>query len=324
MAKLTALTGKTGGANSGAETLAQMIPVSELKFHPDFQSLFSINPVVLSQIVERMKNYGFDKAQPILLWVDPDGNEFVSDGHTRLTAAKEAGIEMVPVCKKRFNTIEEAMEYTIGLQTARRNLTDAEIATAIIKLDQLKNKGRIGSDVENLEKGKSAAVLAKKLDISTSKVEKFRAVEKKASDEVKQKVLSGELSINAAYQTTRTPVEDLTETYESVENVIEETKTSSFDEPEFESVDEIDITYEDISNTNETRESSSDYDFDFERALDSVFKILVQHKHYASVKLLLKNLRMSEETQKFILSKQTPQVRGIIENLEFGFEGATE
>lgn len=324
MAKLTALTGKTGGANSGAETLAQMIPVSELKYHPDFQSLFPINPVVLSQIVERMKTYGFDKSQPILLWVDPDGNEYVSDGHTRLTAAKEAGIEMVPVCKKRFETLDEAMEYTIGLQTARRNLTDAEIATAIIKLDQLKNKGRIGADVENLEKGKSAAVLAKKLDISTSKVEKFRAVEKKASDEVKQKVLTGELSINAAYQTTRTPVESLNETHETEKNVINESSSSSFDEPEFDSVDEIDMTYEDISNSNDTREFLTDCEDDLGCVLNSIFQILAAHKHYSSFKLLLQKLEISTEIKKQIVTKQTPQVRGIIENLEFGFVGENE
>lgn len=55
-----------------------------------------------------------------------------------------------------------------------------------------------------------------------------------------------------------------------------------------------------------------------------VFQILAAHKHYSSFKLLLQKLAMSTELKKQIITTQTPQVRGIIENLEFGFVGENE
>ena len=189
------------GLNSGCTTVARQMRLDEIRLSDEFSSLFPVNPSVLAQIVERIKKYGFDSSQPLHIWKE---NRALLDGHTRRLAALECGLTTVPVFEHSFSTEEEAMEYALGLQTARRNLTDAELLNALSKLDQLKNRGRPdGKKEADRPKGKSAAHLAKVLGTSTGKIEKARAVSKKATAEVKAAVKTGKLSVNAAYETIR-------------------------------------------------------------------------------------------------------------------------
>lgn len=185
--------------NSGAETLAKLVKLSDIRVHEDFESLFMINSSVLAQIVSRMKKYGYDKSQPILLWKE---EKILIDGHTRRLAAIECGFFDIPVYEHSFESLEDAIEYALGLQTARRNLTDAEIVNAMGKLDKLKKTGRSDG-----EKGKSAEHLAETLGTSTTKIERARAIEKKASANIKEALASGEMSINQAYEIIRQPTE---------------------------------------------------------------------------------------------------------------------
>jgi ParB family chromosome partitioning protein len=198
MAKLTARS-KIAGVNSGATIVAREVALDSIQLDPEFETLFPINQAVLEDVINRIKKYGYDKSQPLQIWKEKN---LLIDGHTRREAAKECGIKTVPVYEHSFSDITEAMEYTIGLQTARRNLTDVEIATAILKLDNLKNPGR-KTEADTTPKGKSSEELADKLGISARKIEKFRTVEKKAKPAIKKKVLSGEMTINAAYNTTK-------------------------------------------------------------------------------------------------------------------------
>ena len=191
------------GLNSGCTTVARQMRLDEIQLSDEFSSLFPVNPAVLAQIVESMKKHGFDNSQPLHIWKE---KRDLLDGHTRRLAALECGLTTVPVFEHSFATEEEAMEYALGLQTARRNLTDAELLNALSKLDQLKNRGRPdGKKEADRPKGKSAAHLAKVLGTSTGKIEKARAVSKKATAEVKEAVKKGELSVNAAYETVREP-----------------------------------------------------------------------------------------------------------------------
>ena len=200
------------GLNSGCTTVARQMRLDEIQLSDDFSSLFPVNPSVLAQIVERIKKYGFDSSQPLHIWKE---NRSLLDGHTRRLAAIECGLATVPVFEHSFATEEEAMEYALGLQTARRNLTDAELLNALSKLDQLKNRGRPdGKKADEQPKGKSAAHLAKVLGTSTGKIEKARAVSKKATAEVKAAVKTGKMSVNAAYETVRetSPEKDMSAT----------------------------------------------------------------------------------------------------------------
>ena len=101
--------------------------------------------------------------------------------------------------------MKPAIEYAIRIQRDRRNLSDADFARRIELLDEVKDKN------ENLRKGNkipegstepsgesSAETTAKKAGTSASKVKKFRAVKKK-KPELIEKIESGEMSINKAY-----------------------------------------------------------------------------------------------------------------------------
>ena len=189
------------GLNSGCTTVARQMRLADIQLSDEFSSLFPVKLSVLHQIIESIKKHGFDNSQPLHIW---KGKSILLDGHSRRLAALECGLTTVPVFEHSFETEEEAMEYALGLQTARRNLTDAELLNALAKLDQLKNRGRPESKKEGEQpKGKSAAHLAKVLGTSTGKIEKARAVTKKATAEVKEAVKEGKMSVNAAYETVR-------------------------------------------------------------------------------------------------------------------------
>lgn len=196
MAKLTALSNlsKNTIANSGASELSVMVEVDKINFDNDFQSLFPLDEKVIENIVASIKEKnGFDKSQPIHLLRD---NNILIDGHNRLEAAKRAGLKEVPVFYHDFSERKNAIEYAILLQTNRRNLNDAELFEVINYLDKLKTPG---IQPANVERGKSAEILSKKIGVSRSKIEKIRTIKNKGDEKTIDAVTSGEMSINAGY-----------------------------------------------------------------------------------------------------------------------------
>jgi ParB family chromosome partitioning protein len=176
--------------------------------------MFPIQEKVLNEIVDDIKEHGFDHTHPIVLW--QGHKSIVLDGHTRLRAAELCGLYEVPIEFKEFSTEEEALEYTIRCQRNRRNLTDLEIVQCISELDKRKSRGgNRGNQHRKAPKatcvafGKSADETAKVLGINRGKVEKARAVLDKAPDEIKEAVKSGKMSINKAYNKTVKPSESL-------------------------------------------------------------------------------------------------------------------
>jgi hypothetical protein len=157
--------------------------IEDIKTHPLFEGLFTINAELLAKIQQNMREENYDDSQPIILatW---DGQEdpVCIDGHTRLKAATNAGIDEVPFYSCEFETAEDAFEYALRLQSNRRNLTDGDLLHCIERLHQEKPRGgdRRGEPVEQLtpqscgkQNGRSAG--AKRtgdlLNISSRKVE---------------------------------------------------------------------------------------------------------------------------------------------------------
>jgi hypothetical protein len=171
---------------------------------PPFSDLFPPDPLVLDAVVEAMTTYGYDQSQPVLVWEE---GQALMDGHTRLKAAVQAGIEDVPVHYKSFDTEDEVLVYAIHLQKNRRNLTDAEIFRCIAALDRRRTQGRDNegrfTGASNEASGKSAQETAKMVGISRAKVERVRTVLEHAEEPVREAVTAGELSINRAYQITQ-------------------------------------------------------------------------------------------------------------------------
>ena len=180
-----------------------------LKTAPPFRDLFPINEKVLDAIYWDMQKNGYDRSQPIIVWESHDS--IVIDGHTRLRAARKAGIFEVPVMLKPFPDENSALEYAIKCQRNRRNLKDFEIMKCLEELDKRRDRGGdrgnqyIGGKVAKAPNGafgKSAQETANLLGISPRKVERARAVMEKAPEDIKQAVNTGTMTIHAAYNRT--------------------------------------------------------------------------------------------------------------------------
>jgi ParB family chromosome partitioning protein len=201
--------GKMSLNNAGTVTLSRMVNINDIKTQKEFEQLFPIVPVNLEKITRRMIDIGYDESQPVQLW-EIEGKLILIDGHHRILAAREAGLSEIPGYFHHFKTMEEALEYAISIQVERRNLSDAELLIMIKVVDQLKVRGK-GS---NGEKGKSAQRTAEILGTNTSKVEKARIVEKYGSEELKEKIAAGKLSLNQAYLEARMAREQNSENQE--------------------------------------------------------------------------------------------------------------
>lgn len=233
----------TKGAALGAAPRSRnvnMMKVGEIKTHDTFQKLFPIKEELLKAIEDDMCENKFDLSQPVILASWDGQKELVCiDGHTRLQAAINAGIEQVPVwIREDFETEEAALAHAIKLQRNRRSMTDAELMSCIEVLDKIRPRGRHadGEPTSKMpqgcgkESGRSASAkeTAEIVGCSSRKVEQARTVENHASAEILDAVKKGEMSINKAYQKTQKErKEDSKEKPESCSDV-EETE----EEPE--------------------------------------------------------------------------------------------
>ncbi len=188
--------------------------VEEIKTHPLFEKMFAINEALLAKIEQDMREDRYDRSQPIILATWDGQEEYVCiDGHTRLQAARNLGIEEVPVFLHEFNTEDEALEKAIKLQRNRRNMTDAKIIACIEALDKKKPRGGDRRSDEAKSKASDAAIettsaksakeTADLLGVSTTKVERVRNVLNNGDPETVEAVKNGEKSVHTAYQETQ-------------------------------------------------------------------------------------------------------------------------
>jgi ParB family chromosome partitioning protein len=185
MAKLNA-----GAAGFNAGTVqSRMLKISDIKIDPEISKVFTVQDKILEEIKGKMEKLGFDRSQPIVVW---KGKNILLDGHTRLAAAKAIGLNEVPVAEKPFDTVEDAIMYTIERQVIRRNLTGAEILTAA----NMMKGGRKKKD----GKGRAAEQLAEKLGVSPATIYAAQKINREASEKDKQAILNGEASIRAVHR----------------------------------------------------------------------------------------------------------------------------
>lgn len=190
----------------------------KIKTGEPFESLFPVDAHTLDAIAKDMELHGYDDAHPIVLW---DEKGIVIDGHTRLQAAIAAGIDDVLVIRNSFEDEDAAVEYAIHCQRDRRNLSDADMLRWIKEVDKRKSKSEAGKEggrgnekltpdgvsFDDHHKRASSAATAAVVGTSARHVERARTVLDKATDEVKQAVEKGEMSINQAYNETVNPRE---------------------------------------------------------------------------------------------------------------------
>lgn len=194
--------------------------VKDIKTASPFRDLFPIHERILDEIYWDIQKNGYDYSKPIILWESHDS--IVIDGHTRLRAARKAGLCQIPVMLKAFADEEEALQYAIRCQRNRRNLTANEILTCITELDKRKPQGQRNDLAQKCAMlGKSSAQTATLLGISSRKVEQARAVLDKAPDDIKEAIKSGEMSIHAAYHRIIKPSQGSAESLDTAADELE-------------------------------------------------------------------------------------------------------
>lgn len=178
-----------------------MMHILDVHTEAPFCDLFKITPTVLAAITEDMKKNGFDKAHPLVLWGGHNG--IVVDGHTRLQAAKDAGVLDVAVIARDFESELEALEYAIAAQRNRRNLTNGEMMVCLDALDKRMAVGRPQKTTSNeVIFGRSSRKTADLLGTSPTKVEKLRTINAHAAHPIKESLATGGISVNKAYNET--------------------------------------------------------------------------------------------------------------------------
>ena len=183
-----------------AESVSMVDP-DNVKTASPFKDLFQVRPADLENVKQDMEANGYDSAHPIIIWAGHDMT--VIDGHTRLAAAQKLMFPQIPAIVKTFKDEAEVLEYAIKTQRNRRNLTDAELLSCVTELDKRIVGGRPKKGVTGVTRfGRTSENTASLLGTSRGKVEKIRAINEYGTDEVKDAVKSGKISVNKAYNET--------------------------------------------------------------------------------------------------------------------------
>lgn len=179
-----------------------------MKIDPEFKSL--IPPLTVEEFNQLERNILEEGCRdPLVVW-----NDTIVDGHNRHEICTKHGLPFKKV-QKEFNNREKAKEWIILNQFGRRNLSAYDRSVLALRLKELfavkaeQNlhlsqgqgvKGCQKSDKVNVDTKKELAKVAGVSHDTIAKVQKIEAV---APQLLKEKIKSGEVSINQAYQTVR-------------------------------------------------------------------------------------------------------------------------
>jgi hypothetical protein len=138
------------------------------------------------------------------------------DGHNRFEICTKHGIDF-EIVSRDFRERAEVIEWMILNQFGRRSLSNYNRALLALKLEDsykqrgLLNKSKGGKRAQNedltgLSKDEifnSREEMAKTADVSQGVIQMVKHIEENATDEVKQRAASGDLTVNAAYNLTK-------------------------------------------------------------------------------------------------------------------------
>ena len=144
--------------------------------------------------------------EKIILW-----NNYIIDGHNRYNIAKQWNLEFETESKS-FSSEEAVKEWMILNQFGRRNLSNYQRSVLALQLEDVfkakakenlklsKGKGIQISDNLKVEPITTSRELSKVAAVSHDTIAKVKKIQDKAPEEIKAKLATGEVSINAAYK----------------------------------------------------------------------------------------------------------------------------
>lgn len=190
--------------------------MKELQIDPELRDL--LPPLTTEEYTQLEKNIvdnGFNSNFPIITW-----NGFIVDGHNRYKICQEHGIEFTDRYIS-YDSKTELMEWMINTQMGRRNLSPAQRLSIVekfkkriqaeAKAKRKNTEGRPtklnctpnGEQIQDTPKIHTDKQIAKMAGVSTGTVARYNQVMKSDKDDIKKKVLTGDLTINAGYAAVR-------------------------------------------------------------------------------------------------------------------------
>jgi N6-adenosine-specific RNA methylase IME4 len=176
----------------------------DLKINPEFKKLI---PPLSQEEFTQLENNCLEEGMrdAIVTW-----NGYIIDGHNRYEIVTRWGIEYKTI-EKHFDSEQDVKEWMILNQFGRRNLSNYQRSVLALELeDVFKAKAKEKeferkttfqkSEKSNIEPVNSIKEISKVANVSHDTIAKVKKIEEKAAPEIKEKLSTGELSINQAYQ----------------------------------------------------------------------------------------------------------------------------
>jgi hypothetical protein len=153
---------------------------------------------------------------PLVVW-----NGLILDGHNRFEICTRNGIPFEKI-RKEFTDRSEAIEWIIRNQFGRRNLDSYQRTKLALRLEETiaarakANMEKGGGDQKSgkqnnadpIPKIETREEIAKIAGVSRDTVDKVKAIEKKATPEIKAALAKGEISINKAHKAVKATQEE--------------------------------------------------------------------------------------------------------------------
>jgi len=178
-----------------------------IKIKEEFKSLI---PALTKEEFKQLEQNCLDEGirEKILVW-----NGFIIDGHNRYEISLKWDLD-IQTETKHFKDEEAVKEWMILNQFGRRNLSNYQRSVLVLQLEEVfskKAKENLKASGENFGKGlaklpkaiskiNTREELSKVAQVGERTLGMVKKIQEKATDEVKAKLSTGEVSINAAYQ----------------------------------------------------------------------------------------------------------------------------
>ena len=198
-----------------------------IKIKEEFKNLI---PALTKEEYKQLENNCIAEGirEKILIW-----NGFIIDGHNRYEISLKWDLE-IQTETKHFQDEEAVKEWMILNQFGRRNLSNYQRSVLALQLEEVFSKKakerkakkvahfrNTGEVMATLPQPKTRQELSKVAQVGERTLDKVKKIQAQASEEVKAKLSTGEVSINSAYQEIKK--EEKKEAYKSkvIENRIE-------------------------------------------------------------------------------------------------------
>lgn len=206
-----------------------------IEIKKEFKNLIpALSAEEYAQLEANILNEGI--REPIITW-----NGYIIDGHNRYDIATRFDLEY-KTTSKHFETEESVKEWMILNQFGRRNLSNYQRSVLALQLEEVFSKKAkekeyerkttfVKSQKSNLETVNTNKEISKLSGIGQQTISRVKVIQEKAPEEIKQKLATGEVSINAAYKEIKKE-EKKTQRIEEINKQLIEIETGNMPELE--------------------------------------------------------------------------------------------